>query len=65
MRAALICVGKLKEKYWRDAVDEYLKRLTRYGQVEVIEVPDVPEPAHPSPGANAQVLQIEIGRAHV
>ena len=59
MRAALICVGKLKEKYWRDAVEEYLKRLTRYGQVEVIEVPDAPEPAHPSPGANAQVLQTE------
>lgn len=59
MRAALICVGKLKEKYWRDAVDEYLKRLTRYGQVEVIEVPDAPEPAHASPGANAQVLQTE------
>lgn len=59
MRAALICVGKLKEKYWRDAVDEYLKRLTRYGQVEVIEVPDAPEPAHSSPGANAQVMQTE------
>ncbi len=59
MRAALLCVGKLKEKYWRDAVDEYLKRLTRYGQVEVIEVPDAPEPAHSSPGANAQVLQVE------
>lgn len=59
MRAALLCVGRLKEKYWRDACEEYLKRLTRYGQVEVIEVPDVPEPAHSSPGANAQVLQTE------
>lgn len=59
MRAALLCVGRLKEKYWRDACEEYLKRLTRYGQVEVIEVSDAPEPAHPSPGANAQVLQTE------
>ena len=59
MRAALLCVGRLKEKYWRDACEEYRKRLTRYGQVEVIEVPDAPEPAHPSPGANAQVLQTE------
>ncbi len=59
MRAALLCVGKLKEKYWRDACAEYLKRLTRYGQVELIEVPDAPEPAHASPGADAQVLHIE------
>lgn len=59
MRAALLCVGKLKEKYWRDACAEYLKRLTRYGQVELIEVPDAPEPAHASPGADAQVLRIE------
>ena len=42
MRAALLCVGRLKEKYWRDACEEYRKRLTRYGQVEVIEVPDAP-----------------------
>ncbi len=59
MRAALLCVGKLKEKYWRDAVEEYRKRLTRYGQVELIEVPDAPEPTHASAGANAQVLQSE------
>ena len=42
MRIDVVCVGRLKEKYWRDAAQEYLKRLTRYGRVEVIEVPDQP-----------------------
>ncbi len=59
MRAMLLCVGKLKEKYWRDACAEYLKRLTRYGRVEVVEVPDAPEPVHYSPGACEQVLRLE------
>jgi len=59
MRAMLLCVGRLKEKYWRDACEEYLKRLSRYGQVELCEVPDAPEPAHPSKGANRQVMESE------
>ena len=36
----IITVGKLKEKYFRDAVDEYLKRLSKYTKIELIEVPD-------------------------
>lgn len=36
----IITVGKLKEKYLRDAVEEYLKRLTKYTKVELIEVED-------------------------
>ncbi|MGI5883813.1 MAG: 23S rRNA (pseudouridine(1915)-N(3))-methyltransferase RlmH [Candidatus Spyradocola sp.] len=59
MRAALLCVGKLKERYWREACAEYQKRLTRYAALEVIEVPDAPEPVHESPGAEAQVLRTE------
>lgn len=59
MRVALLCVGKLKEKYWRDACQEYLKRLSRYAQAEIIEVPDAPEPAHASKGSGAQVLRVE------
>lgn len=59
MRAVLLCVGRMKEKYWRDACEEYLKRLSRYGQVEMVEVPDAPEPLHPSAAANAQVLRLE------
>lgn len=36
----IICVGKLKEHYFKDAVDEYSKRLTKYCKLEIIEVPD-------------------------
>ena len=36
----IICVGKLKEKYLKEAKEEYLKRLGRYTKMEVIELPD-------------------------
>lgn len=62
MNAAILCVGALKEKWQKDGCAEYLKRLTRYGKYEVIEVPDEPEPAKPSPALNAQVMEKE-GRA--
>ena len=37
----IICVGKIKEKYLRDAVDEYIKRLSKYTKLEIIQLPDV------------------------
>lgn len=40
MNLTLVCVGKLKERHWREAADEYLKRLRPYARVTVIEVPD-------------------------
>ena len=36
----IICVGKLKEKYYTDAVKEYQKRLSKYTKLEIIELPD-------------------------
>lgn len=36
----LICVGNLKEKYWRDAFSEYEKRLSRFCRFETIEIPE-------------------------
>ncbi len=36
----IITVGKLKEEYFKDAVKEYLKRLSKYTKIELIEVPD-------------------------
>jgi len=36
----IICVGKLKEKYFSDAVEEYQKRLSKYTKLELIEVKD-------------------------
>ncbi len=40
MRLSLIAVGKLKERFWREASDEYLKRLSAYATVRVTEVTD-------------------------
>jgi len=45
MSTLVLCVGKLKEKPYRQMADEYLKRLSRYGKFEEAEVPDLPEAA--------------------
>ena len=36
----IICVGKIKEKYFASAIEEYSKRISRYTNLEIIEVPD-------------------------
>lgn len=36
----IICVGKIKEKYLRDAIDEYTKRISKYTKLNIIEVKD-------------------------
>ena len=36
----IICIGKLKEKYLKDAQEEYVKRLKKYTNIEIIELPD-------------------------
>ena len=43
MSTLILCVGRLKEKPYRQMADEYLKRLGRYGKYEEAEVPDLPE----------------------
>ena len=48
MAETILCVGKLKEKYWRDAAGEYEKRLTRLTRLEIVERPDLPEPQNAS-----------------
>lgn len=42
MNIEIICVGKLKEKYLKQGIEEYLKRLSSYATVNVIEVTDEP-----------------------
>ena len=41
MRYTVVAVGKLKERFWRDACAEYTKRLGAYGKVEIREVADI------------------------
>ncbi|MBE0476630.1 MAG: 23S rRNA (pseudouridine(1915)-N(3))-methyltransferase RlmH [Coriobacteriia bacterium] len=40
MRLTVVAVGKLKERWWREAAEEYLKRMRPYADVRVVDVPD-------------------------
>ena len=40
LRVRLICVGKLKESFYQEAVEEYRKRLGRYCELEILELPE-------------------------
>ena len=40
MKISVLCVGKVKEKFYRDAIEEFVKRLSRYCKLEIIEVAD-------------------------
>ena len=62
MTTVILCVGKLKEAYWRDAAAEYAKRLQRFGPLSVIELPDLPEPKNASE-ADIQKLVAQEGEA--
>ena len=59
MTLVILCVGKLREPYWRDAVREYQKRLSRLGGLEIIECPDLPEPKNASAADLRRVLEAE------
>ena len=59
MNAAVVCVGRLKDKGYAAAAEEYIKRLSRFGKTEIIELPDLPEPANASDADRAQVMEKE------
>ena len=59
MHLAVVAVGRMKEPGLRAARDEYVKRLGRYVRLEEIELPDLPEPAAPSPALEKQVMDRE------
>lgn len=62
MNIELIVVGKIKEKYYRQGIDEYLKRLSRYAKVSIIEVADEATGDNMSEIEQAQVLDREAER---
>ena len=47
-KITLLCVGKLKEKFYADASAEYAKRLSRYCKLEILELPEERLPENPS-----------------
>lgn len=56
MKIKLVTVGKLKEKYLIQGINEYLKRLNSYAKMEIIEVPDEKAPEKLS---DAEMLQVK------
>ncbi|MDO4618094.1 MAG: 23S rRNA (pseudouridine(1915)-N(3))-methyltransferase RlmH [Clostridia bacterium] len=59
MNITVITVGKLKEKYLKSAQDEYLKRLSRFAKVEVLELPDEKIPDNASDKEKEIILKKE------
>lgn len=59
MAVLLLCVGKLKENWQKDACADYLKRLSRFGKFEIRETPDFPEPEKSSPALAEKVKEKE------
>lgn len=59
MKIKLICVGKVKEKFYVDAIKEYSKRLGAYTSLEIVEVPDEKTPDKASEAINLQIKEKE------
>ncbi|SDA19157.1 23S rRNA (pseudouridine1915-N3)-methyltransferase [Ruminococcus sp. YE71] len=59
LKVTIVCVGKLKEGYWRDAVSEYTKRLGAYCTFSVAELPESRLPDSPSDKEIAAALEKE------
>ena len=62
MKIQIICIGKLKEKYWSDAVAEYSKRLKRFANLEIIELKEARLPDNASP-ADEEKVKLEEGKS--
>ncbi len=59
MKVKIIAVGKLKEKYLKDGIAEYGKRMSRFAKFEVIELPDEKTPDNASLAQNQQIMEKE------
>lgn len=61
MNITIVAIGKLKEKYWRDAVAEYSKRLGAYCGLKIVELKESPLPAKAS-AADEEAVKLAEGR---
>ena len=62
MKITILCVGKIKEKFYRDAIAEYSKRLSRYCKLDIIEVADEKTPENASDTVENQIREKEAER---
>lgn len=59
MKFTVLAIGKIKEKWMRQGIDEYLKRLTPMAKVEIIAPDEEKMPDHPSPALKEKVMEKE------
>ena len=59
MKIKVVTVGKLKEKYLKDGIAEYTKRISRFSKLEMIELSDERTPDKASESENQKILEIE------
>lgn len=62
MKISILCVGKIKESFYRQAIDEYAKRLSKYCKFEVVEVTDEKTPDTASAAQEDQIKEKEANR---
>ncbi len=62
MRITIVCVGKIKEKFFTDAIAEYSKRLSKYCKLEIKEVADEKTPDGIGEAAEEQIRKAEGDR---
>lgn len=62
MKIKIIAVGSIKEQYFKDAINEYIKRLTPYTKVEIVEVDDISSKANARLKEEEQVKEKEGAR---
>lgn len=58
-RVTVLCIGKLKEKFYLEAAAEYVKRLQRFCKLELVELPESRLPESPSPAEVQRALAAE------
>lgn len=62
MKLTVLCVGKIKEKYFTMGIEEYSKRLSRYCKLEIVEVADEKTPENSSRAEELQIKQKEADK---
>lgn len=58
MKINIVAIGKIKEKFFADAIDEYAKRCSRYGDVRIVELPEAPQGKSPDEQRRIESAQL-------
>lgn len=62
VKVTIVCVGKVKERFYRDAIEEYEKRLRKYCKLEILEVADEKTPEGAGAAQEEQIKAKEAAR---